>query len=413
MKTKLWIFLILSLVELVFSQAKRMRNDGLSTSISSSTTGKDNLDLTVFGRTFLWDNAAAQKIPPVLPHIEANYGLTDYLDVTAGLNALTYVFSPGYFYGRMKLTTPNNKSLRFLGFALTAEGKKSLLQYFPSNGFRAKTEGFGPEGFILGNDNLITSYTFTLSSDIELIRLSSYLPFKIYGNLGYSGELGSYINEDNAAIVKASKNRLKISSQNFALMPIALGIELKTYSTDFFSEIEAQPFISQVMKKIDADINGSADAEWKRFVVIGKTFDVNIFETPIYVNSGAKLKYPNGLELQGGMSWLLSSDRGAILGPCDRIINPCKDGASDGFSPFYPQWKVFWQMKFPFHFTQPSSELYRSFILKRYQDKRKTVNLEATLAAPTEQAQDMDANERRRRLEERRKEADGKAVDLN
>jgi hypothetical protein len=95
------------------------------------------------------------------------------------------------------------------------------------------------------------------------------------------------------------------------------------------------------------------------------------------------------------------------------LLNPCLEGASDGYSPFYPQWKVFWLVRYPFWFTQPSSELYRSFLLKRYQDKRKKVNLDATLGAPVIQSEELDATERKKKLEERRKEADGKAVDLN
>jgi len=196
-------------------------------------------------------------------------------------------------------------------------------------------------------------------------------------------------------------------------MPMSIGVELKTYTTDFFAELEAQPFTSQVLKKIDAEINGEEDGDWKRFNMTGKTFDIHLLELPVYVNSGAKLKYKNGLELQGGISWLLSLERGPTLGPCDVRYNACRDGASDGFSPFYPQWKVFWLIRYPFWFTQPSSELYRSFILKRYQDKRKKVNLDEQLNAPAEQTADMDAAERQKRLEQRRKEADGKTVDLN
>jgi hypothetical protein len=101
------------------------------------------------------------------------------------------------------------------------------------------------------------------------------------------------------------------------------------------------------------------------------------------------------------------------LGPCTAVTNLCQEGASDGYSPFFPQWKVFWLARYPLWFTQPSSELYRSFLLKRYTDKRKRVDLEETLAKPVDDAEQVDAAERKRRLEERRKEADGKAVDLN
>lgn len=393
------------------AEARRSRQDGLNTVVSSSTAGLGNLHLTLFGRTFLWDNQAAAKIPPVLPHLEVNYGATDYLDVAAGVNALSYTLQPGSLYARAKLTTPDNKSIRFLGMGGVAEVSRNLMKNFPSNGYRVKSEGFGPEGFLFGNSDLATSVKLTAALDLELIRLWSYLPFKLYANLGYEEEFSSYINEDNAQIAKARHR--EIPEQEFAKVPLGLGVELKTYSSDFFVELEAEPFASQVMQYMRANLLGRDAGEWKRFVVVGKTFDVHILEMPIYVNSGAKLKYRNGLELQGGVSWLLSQDEGPLLGPCDNVANPCRDGATDGYSPFYPQWKVFWKVQYPLWFTQPSSELYRTFLLKRYQDKRKRVNVDATLGLPAADAADSDADERKKRLEERRKEADGKAVDLN
>ncbi|MDB5106265.1 MAG: hypothetical protein JWP91_3954 [Fibrobacteres bacterium] len=407
------VCLILAVAQSASAQARRSRQDGLSTTMSSSTAGAGNLHLTLYGRTFLWDNAANQKIPPVLPHVELNYGLTDYLDLTAGLNAISYVLQPGFMYGRAKITTPDNKSLRLLGFSQTVEAKKMMLDFFPSNGFRVQKEGFGPEGFILGNTSTVNSWKFTTTADLEMIRISSWLPFKLYANLGWEGEFSSYINDDNAARVKAGKGKLRIPEQDFSMIPMALGLELKTFTTDFFAEIEAQPFTAQIAHKIRADLRGDDAGEYTRFRIVEKVFDVHYLETPIYVNSGAKLKYKNGLELQGGLSWLLSSDRGPELGPCDERSNKCLDGATDGYSPFFPQWKVFWLVRYPFWFSQPSSELYRSFLLRRYQDKRKKVDLESTLAKPAEDAEQLDAAERKRRLEERRKEADGKAVDLN
>lgn len=385
------------------AQTKRSRQGGLWASQSSSTAGDGNLHLALHGRTFLWDNYAAQKVPPMLPHAELNYGVTDWLDVTAGLNALSYVLQPGGAYLRAKATTPDNKSIRFLGAAAVGEVRRSLLEFFPSNGYRVGAEGFGPEGFIFGNDDPVTSLRITGSLDLELIRISSWLPFKLYGNLGWEGELSSSVAEDNAARSRTEKR--EIADQDFTKLPMSAGVELKTYASDFFVEVEAEPFLRQVS-------GAFRGREWTRIEMVGKRFDVHLLEMPAYANAGARMKRPNGLELFGGLSWLLSPDRGPRLGPCVAEGNPCRDGATDGYGPFYPQWKVFWQLRHPLRFTQPSSELYRSFLLRRYQDKRKRVDLEATLGAP--QAEDGDDSEaRRRKLEERRKEADEKSVDLN
>ncbi len=390
------------------AQTKRSRQGGLWASQSSSTAGEGNLHLALHGRTFLWDNYAARKIPPMLPHAELNYGVTDWLDVTAGLNALSYVLQPGGAYLRAKATTPDNKSIRFLGAAVVGEARRSLLEFFPSNGYRVGSEGFGPEGFIFGNDDPVTSLRLTASLDLELIRISSWLPFKLYGNLGWEGEFSSLINEDNSARSRAEKR--EIAGQEFSKLPMSAGVELKTYASDFFvggqqHRAIPEPFLRQVAGSFRG-------REWTRIEMVGKRFDVHLLEMPAYANAGARMKRPNGLELFGGLSWLLSPDRGPRLGPCIAASNPCRDGATDGYGPFYPQWKVFWQLRHPLRFTQPSSELYRSFLLKRYQDKRKRVDLEATLEA-RESGDGDDSEARRRKLEERRKEADGKSVDLN
>ncbi|HLP42739.1 MAG TPA: hypothetical protein VK465_14615, partial [Fibrobacteria bacterium] len=249
------------------AQAKWSRQGGLQASQSSSTAGEGNLHLTVHGRSFLWDNQAAQKVPPLLPHVELNFGATDYLDVTAGINVLSYLPQPGSLYLRVKATTPDNKSIRLLGFAQTAEIRRSLLKFFPSNGFRVGTEGFGPEGFIFGNGEPVTSYRLMTSVDIELIRISSWLPFKLYANAGWEGEFASLINEDNAAISREEKRI--IPDQDFSKMPMALGFELKTWSSDFFAEVEAEPFAGHVLKKFRAELGRGEDGDWRRFQVVG------------------------------------------------------------------------------------------------------------------------------------------------
>lgn len=412
----LWTVLagsIFAFAQIGESQAVRSRHDGLSAATSSSTAGEGNLHFSVFGRAFLWDNLAAQKIPPALPHLELNYGLTDYLDLAAGINAVSYVFQPGYVYGKAKLTTPDNKSIRLFGFSQTIEARRVLLDYFPSNGYRVANEGFGPEGFMLGNGDAVTAFRFTTAADLEFIRVSSFLPFKLYANVGWEGAFSSRINEDNRNREKASQGKLRIRDQDFSMVPLALGLEFKTYNTDFFLEAESQPFARQIPGRLRSIFGGGESGDWLRLHVVGKTFDVHFREAPTYLNTGAKLKYGSGLQLQGGLSWLLSKDFGPSLGPCNNVSNICRDGATDGYSPFHPQWKVFWLVRYPFRFTQPSSELYRAFLLRRYQDKRKKVDLEATLEKPAHEAEDLDATERKKVLERRRKEADGKAVDLN
>ncbi len=385
------------------AQELRSRQDGLHTSFSSSTAGKDNFHLAIFGRTFLWDNYAAQKIPPAMPHLALNYGFTEYTDLAIGINAVSYVFQPGYGYMRFKVTPFANKTLRLLGIAAVFEARRQFTNFFPSNGYRVKNEGFGPEGFIFGSPALVTSMRALMAMDIELIKLSSYLPFKLYLNLGWEGAYASHIEDDNRE--RAEPTGRPAPDQSFVKIPGSVGVEFKTFGTDFFIEVEAEPFLSNLLAL------GRNSQGWARYNIVGKTLDISIWETPLFLNTGGKMKYPNGLQLQGGLAWMLSQEIGSTLGPCVAGINNCREGATDGFSPFYPQWKIFGLISYPIRFHQPSSELYRSFLLGRFQDKSKKLDVEKTLGQ--QNSQELDELERQRRIEERRKKADAEAVDLN
>jgi hypothetical protein len=392
-------------------QERRSRQDGLHESIASITAGEDNLHLTLFGRTFLWDNRAAQKIPPAMPHGELNYGVFDFADVAAGFNPMSYSLQTGSFYLRAKATTPNTKDLRFIGFGLQAEIKRNLTESFPSNGFRIGNEGFGPEGYIYGGSGFFSSLRLTMAGDVEGIRIASWLPLKGYANLSLEMPvMGSAVENDNARL--SEEKAVLIRTQNTMTMPMSLGLQLKTFGSDFFVEVEAQPFYRHVEHYVSAWTQGQKPDPFMRFHMVEKAFDVHVMETPFYVNTGARLKYAGGLELQGGFAWQLSQERGASLGPCTRT-NICRDdAATDGYSPFFPQWKVFGQIRYPLRFVQPSSELYRSFLLRRYTDHRKRIDVESTLRNTRGDGGLSEEEERLKRLMERRKEADDKALEL-
>jgi hypothetical protein len=230
------------------------------------------------------------------------------------------------------------------------------------------------------------------------------LPFKFYANAGWEFAFSSYIAEDNAALARVSGR--PIPDPSFAKIPMSAGLELKTFNTDFFLELEADPFLANIAAL------GRSSKGWVRYRMIGKTFDHSLWESPAWANIGGRMKYANGLQLQGGLAWLLSADIGPSLGPCQAQNNPCKQGATDGYSPFYPQWRVFGMIRYPIRFTQPSSELYRSLLLHRYQDKDKRVDVEKALNR-SENNEDGEERNRRLRIEERRREADEKAVDLD
>jgi hypothetical protein len=401
---------VLCLVVMAIADKKRSRQDGLQASISSITAGEGNVHLTLFGRSFLWDNQAAQKIPPAMPHAELNYGVWDFADITVGFNPMAYSLQTGSFYLRTMVTTPDTKNLRLVGFGLQTELKRNLMKDFPSNGFRVSNEGFGPEGYVFGGTGLFQSAKLTLAADLEAIRISSWLPFKLYANAGLEFPiLGSAVEDDNARL--AEEKAMEIATQSTAIVPLSLGLQFKTFNTDFFVEVETQPFMRHAQRFVLGWLQGEEPNPNVRFDMIGKAFDVHVMESPSYFNTGARLKYAGGLELQGGFAWQLSSERGARLGPCTRLNN-CLDGASDGFSPFFPQWKVFGQIRYPLRFIQPSSELYRSFLLRRYQDNRKRLDVDQTLRTTQEETGLTEEERRLKRLMERRQEAHDNALDL-
>ncbi len=391
---------------------RRVRHEGLHASQSSSTAGQGNLHMVGFGRSFLWDNNAATRIPPTLPNLEAIYGIYDFLDVAAGSRVLSYGLQPGSAYMRLKATTPNNKKLRLFGVGQSLEFSRNLMTFFPSNGYRIHNEGFGPEGFNFGSDALLTGFKAMTALDFEFINISSYLPFKLYVNMGWETGLGSWIADSNAQIAKKPNGRM--GTDNFSKMPFSLGLEVKTYSTDFFVELEGDPFTVNMLPMLGKWVGLSEGNPWQRFQVGNKSFDMHFVENPFYLHAGSRLKYGNGLTMLGGFSWLLSSERGADFGPCHIRDNPCQDrNVTDGYNPFYPQWKLFGGLQYPIRFTQPSSELYRSFLLKRYQSRRKIVDIEKALEDTRQDTEQIDGMERRRILEERRKQAEESDVELN
>ncbi|MBF0432287.1 MAG: hypothetical protein HQK83_13465 [Fibrobacteria bacterium] len=371
-----------------FGLEKRDRFSGLNRIQSSSTMGKGNLFLSMYGRAFLWDNNAAGRIPTMYPHVELGYGFFDFMQVSGGLQIMTT--KPGMLFGKIKLTLPNNKRIRLLGLGMSLGLYKSLVSEFKSNGFRYENEGFSPDSFILGNSSFITFFRAVFSADVELIRLVSFLPFKFYMNMGYEGSnyLGSWMgdNADKALDLYANNTDTSglagsyIGTSNFSKLPLMLGAELKTHYTDFFLEIETEPFYEHIKQLINGTGN---NRYWVRYnIVLGggnlRVVDIHLLETPIYVNLGGRLKYANGMSLQGGFSWLLSKEFGTKIGPCIRN-DACKEGATDGFSPFYPQWRLFGRVNYPIKFKQTSAELYRTYLLRKNRKIRKVIDIDKSL----------------------------------
>ena len=114
----------------MYGLEKRMRNTGLFHVLSTSTPGNRNLSLDLNGRIFLWDNSGGQK-PKVVPNMEFHYGLWDWVEITGGFQMQQ--IRPAFLFTKLKLTTPDNKNIRYIGFGVSGELYKNLLEQFPSS----------------------------------------------------------------------------------------------------------------------------------------------------------------------------------------------------------------------------------------------------------------------------------------
>ncbi len=394
------LFLVLSfatcLVSLSYSIEKRDRYSGLFHTSSSSVMGRNNLFLNIYGRTFLWDNNAASNVPTIIPNLELGYGLWDIFQLSGGMQIMTT--RPSLAFLKIKMTTPNNKNIRMLGFSQSFEVYKNLSKEFKSNGFRFENQGFTPDHFKHGGTGIVSYYKFVSALDFELIRLTTLLPLKFYLNLGYELPVEQWMDTRKKEAEENYEETYRLSSEqdeykgstDFSKVPAMIGMELKTSSTDFFLELEGDFFRSH----IEELFKGKKGSEkfWVRYNVVLagdnlKVFDMHIMENPIFINVGGRLKYPNGLTLSGGFSWLLSRDYGGTFGGCSEK-NVCHGdpipGARDGFSTFYPQWRLFGGLSYPLKFQQTSAELYRTYLLRKNRKNRKVIDIESNLEEKTE-----------------------------
>jgi len=397
---KLFLFWLLLTVCTIDALAieKRGRWAGLYKSNSSSVMGKENLYISIYGRAYLWDNGGGQK-PTIIPHIELGYGFWDYFDVFGGLQVMTT--RPSLLFMKLKVTSPNNKNIRFIGLAQTFEIYSNLSKEFKSNGFRYGNEGFTSDHFKYGGSGFLASYKFMTTLDIEFIKISTWLPFKLYLNAGLELPVNSWMRAHKETATVAFRDQFYSNdtasdfagTTNFAKLPVIIGLELKTHTTDFFVELESEIFYEH-FKQLFGSAKGS-EKYWVRYNVILesgdvgflKIFDMHLMESPIYVNIGGNLKYANGLSLMGGFSWLLSRDYGGKLGGCDRE-NLCHGekilAPREGYSPFYPQWKLFGGIKYPFKFHQTSAELYRTYLLRKNRKSRKVIDIDSNIKSENE-----------------------------
>jgi len=242
-------------------------------------------------KVFRWQDEGGDIIPRILPTLSLTLPIKNRFSITPGTQVLGY----GHQFGNLslKISTVGESGGSF-------EVVHNLFDEFPSNGFRERDVGFDPEHFMMGSGGFISFYRIGIFSETPYASL-----------------------------------RVDVENCGEDISPFAkVRVEYAAYLRGFFGGFDAEVFLKTI------------SSPWVRYHLAGKTFDVNILESPVYINLGYR-KSVGGVEVMGMTSFLVSQDVGPKLGPCGPG-NVCRDGATDGFSPIYSKVKFQGSIKIPF-----------------------------------------------------------------
>jgi hypothetical protein len=338
---------------------KLASGEGLWFCENSDTHGKGNLWLNGFGRGFYWDNptdSTGGGFPlKIFPCGGADFGLLPFADVGMSSELLSYGFKiPGNLKLRTKFTLPNNDKLRLFGAAFSATYTYNFLKEYASLGYRNQGVGFYAEGVMYGGSSL----DLKLIGDVEFIRWKSYLPLKFYLNAGY-------------------RMPLDREYAYFDQYVFASGVEYRGLTTDFFLEYQMEVlhgFASPLTVHF-TDGNGNH-----------KSFPHYFIENPMYLSPGVRIRYENGITLMAAVPIMklggikLSREVGYPLEsiPGWKKIELQKEGKdwTDGFSPFYADWKLVGKISFPLFFRMTNAETIRKFLLMKNKKDRQVIDID-------------------------------------
>ncbi len=369
---------------------KRERGDNLYQTISANTMGKGNLWLSAQLMGFIWDNSLTAKQGggqlKIFPSLEGRYGIFQFLQARFYSRLLSYGFQPGYVGAELKTTIPNNMAIRFLGLGLAVQYERGLLTEFSSiGGTRFGATGFSPEGLIYESG----STNFILAADFDFLALSSYTPLTLYANAGY-----------------ALPNDGAYSQLGQFLM--RTGIEYKGIGADFFTEFWMNA------------LNNFREPFLVENLPHPRRYFVHFSENAWFITAGARMRYESGLTTFANISLrpkALVSDPGAPI-EADRLGEAAVQSMENstevnaGFSPFYADWMLQGGIAYPIRYAQPSSEIYRGFLLKKNEKRKKVIDIDEKVKASGTNAEEEESKKRLEQIEERKKKVmDGIILD--
>jgi hypothetical protein len=366
---------------------KRSRGEGFYSVVSSNTVAGG--DVWVTGRIlgFLWDdplNPGGTNKPHgflprniwVFPELAADLGLFDLASLTVESRVLSYGYQFGEISGAAKFTYPDNKKLRLNGYGIELKYLYNFINEHPTlGGF----PGFMPEGYVALGHVAQAKFLY----DLDMISKWSFLPFKVSANLGIRMPLAQEFRPYSQYLVAA------------ALAYVGVDV-------DVFIEYSLEAFVNKSTDPKLFNLGG------------GKIIEVAFSENPMYVTPGARMRYPNGINLYACVPLLLSVNSGSVLknyGNQFQIDFPAEAarGVTQGFDPWFVKWKIVAQMTVPLHYTQTSAEMTRNFLLLKNRPKRTRINLDEKIQGmgPTPAAPvDSTANQKtdQQRLDEIKKQ---------
>jgi hypothetical protein len=383
------------------TEMKRNRGESFYSMLTSNTEGRGNIWLSVTGIGHVWDNVPTgtddkgSKIPGfwvsnarAFPEVKVQDGIAEFCMLTFETRPITYSAKiPGFVSGDVKLTWPNNKKLRFLGFGLDLKYQYNTTNGPPTLGGYV---GFMPEGYVAKGSVFEGRFIF----DADFISMVTTLPLRAIINLGIRRPLGEF-------------------RDNYQFLGDA-GLVYTGYDYDFFATWSVEAFNNFLEPKI---ITQTVSGGTKRFAVW-------FSENPMYLTLGGNVRYLNGTKLSLAVPLLLSINQGSKMGGNDgalldrrmvvghpELAYEVDHDIHNPFDPWFVKWKIIASLSFPLRYKLTSAEMMRNFLLLKNIKQQNRLDIDNRLRnfeqpVSPEPAADttMDAGKRLQEIEKRKEE---------
>lgn len=373
--------LCLSLFVTAQNNQKRDRGESFYKCENSNTSGPGDIWVSVTGVGLVWDNPPKDSNPDKsehhwisnargFPEAKVQAGITDFLSLNLESRLLSWGFKPGWVTSALKFTLPNNKELRFHGFAAELKYRYQFIGNPTLGGY----EGFMPEEYVTKG----SSIDVRLFYELDFLARFTNLPLRFLFNDGF-----------RIPLVKDKLNMTQMIS-DAGLIYTGYGFDFFVlYTGEFFKNFAGPLIIKQDTKK----------------------FGVFFSENPMYLTLGGDVRYDNGLVLSLAIPILTTVNHGSALkdlGKLNRHDPAFKEewekyGITDPFDPWYVQWKIVLTLSYPIRFKMSSTEMMRNFLILKNRKGEKKIDIDSRLQGIDENNGKTSKEDAKKRLEEIKK----------